>query len=106
MTTLQMNSVRSQVAKFQRHLLTQTFLDRRTPLLNVLRRRIGFNSSKAHRGHAQNCRCEVEVSCHNASRWDEVIALLCLGKHVRNIVTLIAPGVHVYRRKEDAKCGM
>src|SRR4030095_3454382 len=106
MTALPMNSVRSKVAKFQRHLLTQTPLDRSTPLVDVLRWRIGFNSSKAHSGHAQNCRCEVEVSCHNASRWDEVIALLRHGKHVGNIVTLIAPGVHVYRRKEDAKCGM
>src|ERR1043166_2199876 len=36
----------------------------------------------------------------------EVVALLCLRKNVWNIVTLIAPGVHVNRREENSESGV
>src|SRR5258705_8769997 len=101
-----MNSVRPQVAKFQRHLLTQTLLDGSAPLLNILRWRLSLDSSEAHSGHTQNCGGEVEVSCDHASSRNEVIALLCFRKNKRHIVSLIAPGIHVDRREENAKRSM
>src|SRR5512132_4726621 len=93
----------SQVAKFQRHLWTETLLDRTTPLLDVLWRRVEFNGGETNSGCAQNCRTAVEVTGDDAGRRREIVTLLRFRKDVRNIVALVAPGVHVHRREEDAK---
>ena len=39
----------------------------------------------------------------DAGRRSEVVALLRFRKNIRHIVSLVAPGIHVHRRKENAK---
>src|SRR6266699_6033874 len=101
-----MNTMRSKVAQFQRHLCAQTLFDGTTPLLDILRRRILFNGGEANGSRAQHRRSEVEVTGDDAGRRSEVVALLRLGKDIGNIVPLVAPGIHVHRSEEDSKRGM
>src|SRR5258706_16180722 len=103
MRTLQVQSMRSQITKFQGSLFAQTLLDRGAPLLDVLRLGIELDRGKADRGRAQHGRRKVEVAGYDAGRWREIIALLCFRKYIRNVVSLIAPGIHVHRGKENAE---
>src|SRR3977135_3061907 len=98
-----MQSMRSQIAQLQRGLFAQTLLDRTAPLLDVLRRRIDFESGKANCGCAEYSGREIEMTGHDTGGWSEVIALLRLGKNVRNVVPLVTPGIHVHRSEENAK---
>src|SRR5882672_27212 len=43
---------------------------------------------------------------HYTSGRSEVIALLCLRKDIRDIVSLVAPGIHINRREENTKGGV
>src|ERR1700682_4703030 len=57
---LQVHTMGSEVAKFQRHLWTETLLDGTTPLLDVLRRRVELHGGEANGGRSQNGRSDVE----------------------------------------------
>src|ERR1051325_3045918 len=46
---------------------------------------------------------EIEMRGQNSCCWREVVALLSFREDIRNIVALIAPGVHVNRSKENSK---
>ena len=65
--------------------------------------RVGFEGCKTNRRCAEHCRREIEVTGNDARRRNEVIALLCFRKNKRNVVTLVAPRVHVYRGEENAE---
>src|SRR5258708_14588797 len=41
-----------------------------------------------------------------ARRWSEVVTLLSFREYIGNIVALVTPRVHIYRREEDAKSRM
>src|SRR5258707_658994 len=103
MRPLQMYSMRSQIAEFQRSLGAQSLLNGTAPLLDVLGWRVDLESSKADCGRAQDRWRKIEVTGNDAGSRCEVIALLCLRKHIRNIMTLIAPRIHINGREEDAK---
>src|SRR5262249_27841658 len=45
----------------------------------------------------------VEVTRHDSWRGSEIIALLCFRKHVRHVVSLVAPRVHIDRREKDSE---
>src|SRR6266404_1406671 len=98
-----MKPVRSEIAQLQGCFGTQTFFDRSAPLLDVLWRRVQFESGKADGGRAQHGRREVEMTGDDAGGRSEVIALLSLGENVRDVVPLITPGIHVHRSKENSK---
>ena len=53
-------------------------------------------------GLSEHRRSEVKLVRQDRSGWREVVALLRLRKHIRNIVPLVAPGIHVDRCEEDA----
>ena len=95
--------MRSQIAQLEGRFRAQTLLDRTTPLLDVLRRRIGFKSSETDSGNTQHGWTKIEVRGDDSGCRSEIVTLLCFRKDVRNVVTLIAPRVHVDRREEDAK---
>src|ERR1051326_4093394 len=96
-----MQSMRSEITNFQSGLGSETLLDRAAPLLDVLSRSIKFKRGKADRGRAQHGRRKVEMTIENAGRRNEIIALLRLRKNIGDIVPLVAPGIHVYRSKEN-----
>src|SRR6266566_5943210 len=101
-----MYSVRSEITEFQCCLGPQTLLYRTAPLLNVLWWRVDFEGGKTDCGLAQDRRCEIEMTGNDAGCRSEVIALLCLRKDVRNIMTLVTPRIHIYGCKENAKGGV
>src|SRR5581483_10053369 len=82
-------------------LLPEALFHRQIPLLDVLRRRVRVEGGKAHRRLAEDGRGEIKAE----ERGGEVIALPRLGENVRDVVPLVAPRVHIYRRVEDAVSG-
>src|SRR6266478_3987800 len=98
-----MNSMRSEIAEFQGGLGAQTFFYRTAPLLDVLRWRVYFKCGKADCGRAQNRRREIEMTGNDAGCRSEVIALLCLRKDIRNIMTLVTPRIHINGCEEKSK---
>ena len=54
------------------------------------------------RARAQNRSAKVEARIEQSGRRRKIVGLLCFRKNVRNVVPLIAPGVHIDRRKENA----
>src|SRR4030095_8847131 len=98
-----MQSMRAKIAQFESCFSAQALLDRSTPLLDVLRRRVGLKGGETNRCDAQYRRTKVQVSGNNPRCGSEVIALLRFRKDVGNVVTLVAPGVHVNRSEEDAE---
>ena len=81
----------------------EALLDRSTPLLDVLRRRVQFESCKTNCRRTKYCRPEIEMTGDDAWRGNEVVALLRLRKDKRNVVTLVTPGVHIHWCEEDAE---
>src|SRR6266404_4950963 len=98
-----MNSVRSEIADFQRSLGAKTLLYGAAPLLDVLWRRVELKSSKADCGRPQNRWREIEMTGNDAGSRSEVVALLGLRKNIRNIMTLVTPRIHVNGCEENAK---
>src|SRR5206468_738215 len=86
---------------FKSGVLPQALLNRRTPLLDVLRWRVRIHSGKADSCLSEHGLAEVELIGKERGRWGEVVALLGLRKHIRNVVALIAPGIHVHRRLHE-----
>src|SRR5882762_11552815 len=46
------------------------------------------------------------MGSQDSSGGSEVVALLGLREHIRNVVALVTPGIHIHRGKEDAKGGV
>src|SRR5947207_9250312 len=65
-----------------------------------------IHSSEAGCGLPQYGWVEIKSAGKKSSRRSEVIGLLGLRKHERNIVALVAPGVHVNGSKEETKRGV
>src|SRR5690242_10849813 len=68
---------------------------------------MGIKRSKADRGSrqrpcAQHGSTKVQSAGEECGRRGEIVGLLRLGKNIRDVVTLIAPGVQIYRSVEDA----
>src|SRR4026209_2379172 len=95
--------MRSKVSEFERGFVPKTLLNRAAPLFDVLRRRLGFEGSKTNSRYAKYRWPKVEVSGNDSRCGNEIITLLCFRKNIWNVVTLVAPRVHVYRRKEKTK---
>src|SRR5205823_3625622 len=91
MGPLQMYSVVAEIPEFQRGLVSQALLHREAPLLNVLRRSMRVHGRKADGGFAQHWSPEIKP----VDGWSEIVTLLGFRKHIRNIVALVAPGIHV-----------
>jgi len=64
---------------------------------------VELDGGETHGGCAQHGRREIEMTGNDAGRRGEVIALLCFRKDVGHVVPLVAPGIHVNRRKENSK---
>src|SRR5438874_11270681 len=101
---LQVDSMCSQISNFQGRFVTQAFLNRTAPLLDVLRRRVWIHGGEADYRLTQNCLSEIELVGKQRCGRGEIIALLRLREHVRNVVALMAPGVHIHWREKDSKC--
>src|SRR6202040_1242679 len=91
----------------QGSILTNAFFEVSVPLLDVLSGGVRVKRGEADGGGgksscAQDGSPEIETGVEESSRWSEVVGLLGLGKYIRNIVSLIAPGVPIDRSKEDA----
>src|SRR5499427_6860519 len=93
-----MEAARPEITDFHRRVFSEALFNRQIPLLDVLRRRVRVESREAHRGLAEHGRREVEAE----ERGDKVVALPRLREHVRYVVALVAPRVHVHRRVEDS----
>ncbi len=93
-----MQSSRSLVAQLEHCLTWQGLLNGETPLLDVLCRTVGIGGSEADRRLTQHGRAEVKPG----QTGNKVVALVCFRKHQRRNVTLVAEGVHIDRREEDA----
>src|SRR6267154_80432 len=111
MRSLQVETARADVADFERGVLPKASLHRAVPLLNVLRRCVGIERSETHGGWRQSARAKngsAEIHTRvEERRWRrEVIGLLCLRENVRNIMSLVAPGVQVYRCEKDSIGGV
>src|SRR5258708_23572 len=98
-----MNSVRSEIAEFQRSLGAKTLFYGTAPLLDVLWRRVELKSSKADCGRPQNRWREIEMTGNDAGGRSKVVTLLGLRKNIRNIMTLVTPRIHVHGCEENAK---
>src|SRR5579885_2299138 len=61
---------------------------------------------KTDRGLAKNGLAEVELTREEGSGCGEIICLLSVRKDIWDIVTLIAPGVHIHGRIEDTERGV
>src|SRR5260370_35875699 len=93
----------AEVSNFKRCLVAQALFNGSAPLLDVLRRRVQIERGEADRGHAQHRLAKVEPGGDEPGRRGKVIGLLGLREGIRNIVTLIAPGVHGHWRKKETK---
>src|SRR5579863_3393158 len=109
--SLQMKTASTEIAHFQGCIFSQTFLHGAVPLLNVLRRSMRIEGRKADRrcrqwARTQDWSAEIQSVRIERCRGREVVRLLGFGEHIRNVVTLVAPRVLIYRREEDAVRGM
>src|SRR5689334_17920502 len=95
--------MRTEIAELERGFSTETLFDGAAPLLDVLRRRVWFEGGETDGRSTQHRRREVKVTRNDDRGRNEVVALLCFRKHVRHVVTLITPRVHIDGREEDAK---
>src|SRR5882757_4463414 len=107
MRPLQMKSARAEITHSQRSVAAKALLQLRVPLLHVLRRRVWVERSEAHGSRlqiavSQHRRAEIESAGEQRRRRREIVGLLRLRKHIGNIVALVAPRVHVHRRKKDS----
>ena len=93
-----MEAASAQITDLDGRFRSQLLFDRSTPLLDILRRRVQLKGGEAGHGCADHRRGEVERS----DRGNEGIALRGLGEDERLVVALVAPGVHIDRRVEDA----
>src|SRR5262249_23243838 len=99
---LQVNAVRSEISGFERVRRAQALLERKAPLLNVLRRSVRIERSKTDGGLSQDRLAEIKVRSNDACCRNEVVALLTFRKYIRHVVALIAPRVHIDGREKDA----
>src|SRR5262245_8681526 len=95
--------MRSEITDLQCRCRADALFKRQTPLLNILRRRVRIKSRKAHSRLSEHRLPEVNFGSEERRRRREVVSLLRLREDIRDIVTLIAPGVHVNRREENAE---
>src|SRR5256885_1532396 len=103
---LQMKTARAEITDFERRVSPETLLQREIPLLDVLRGRVRIERRKTHgggweRAGAQHRSSKIEARIEQGGGRREVVGLLRLREHVRNVVPLIAPRVHIDRRKEN-----
>src|SRR5215475_6107151 len=96
-----MEATRSKITDLHRRVSPEALFERQIPLLDVLRWRVRIERGEAYSGLAEHRRCEIEAD----ERGNEVVALTRLRENKRDIVALVAPRVHVYRRVEDAISG-
>src|SRR5436309_11566578 len=61
-----------------------------------------IHGRKADGGLAQHWSPEIK----SVDGWSEIVTLLGFRKHIRNIVALVAPGIHVNGSKEDSEPAM
>src|SRR3954447_18302991 len=106
MRALQVNSMRSQISNFKCGVMTEALFNGTAPLLDVLRRRVGIHASETHSSLPQHRLTKIKLASKQRRGRSEVVALLSFRKHVRNIVALVAPGIHIHRRKENSEGGM
>src|SRR5437868_13218221 len=104
---LQMKTSRAQIPDFDGCICSEAFLYRTVPLLNVLCRRVRIEGGEAYGGSrqragAQHRSTKIQSREEECSRRREVVGLLGFGKDVWHVVTLVAPGVQIDRRIEDA----
>ena len=59
---LQVNAARSEIADLKSGFTAETLLDRRAPLLDILRGGVWIKGGEAHGGGPENCGIEVERS--------------------------------------------
>src|SRR5215469_5262962 len=95
---LQAEPARTQVAELDCRRVAQLLLQRCTPLLDVLCRRVKFESGETHDRSTQNRGWKVQRGDAGNKR----IALRRQREYVGYVVTLVAPGVHVNRRVKNA----
>ena len=100
---MQVDAVRAEVAEFERGRGPETLLDGQAPLLDVLRRRVRVEGGEADGRASEHGLTEVEVRRDYPCGGREIVALLRFGEDVRDVVALVAPGVHVNGRVEDAE---
>src|ERR1051325_2605602 len=98
--------MRSEIAQLESCFRAEALLDRATPLLDVLRRRVGLECRETNSRRTQYGGTKVEVIGDNAGRGNEIVTLLRFRENVRHVVTLVAPRIHVNRSEEDAECSM
>ena len=95
--------MRSEIAEFESCFRAQALLDRATPLLYVLRRRVGLERCEADSRRTQYGGSKVEVTSDNAGSGNEIVTLLRFRKNERHIVALVTPRIHINRREENAE---
>src|SRR5690242_19051196 len=100
---LQVYPVSAEVPDLNRGAAAQALLERAAPLLNVLRRCMRFLAGEADGCLPQRCLPEIQLRRVKRGWRREVVGLLRFGKYVRNIVTLVAPGVHIHRGEENSE---
>src|ERR1700741_699985 len=98
---LQVQSMRTEVAEFKGCFGAKTLLYRCAPLLDILWRRIGFKSGETDRRRSQYRRAKIEMTGHDPCCGNEIVALLRFRKHIRHILTLVEPRVHINRCEKD-----
>src|SRR5690242_9292633 len=94
-----MVAARALITHLHHKISRKRFLHREAPLFDVLRMRARIQRAEADDSLTQNWRSEIKAG----EAWDVIITLKSFRKDIRRIVALIAPGVHVHRRKEDAE---
>src|SRR5262249_41434252 len=107
MCALQMKTARAEITDFDRSISSSAFLQRSTPLLYVLRRRMRIKRGEAYRCRrkrscAENWRAKIESRIEQCCRRREIIRLLRLRKNVGNVMALVTPRIHVNWRVENS----
>src|SRR6476620_5075898 len=61
------------------------------------------HSREADGGLPKHGWSEIKPRGKQGGGWSEIITLLCFRENVRNVVPLVAPGIHINRREKDAE---
>src|SRR6266852_9530168 len=104
---LQVNAARAEITDFESRFAAEAFFNGGAPLLDVFGRRVGIEGGEADGGSTEHCGCEIQGSLRlrrrkQRCRRREIIKLLRLRKNVGDVVALVAPGVEIDWRKENA----